>query len=74
MNRATLRSVRSFTGVSICFECRTPSVRSPRLDLTEHREAGWVSRRHLPRYRLRPNQLVAIRKAFATRQISVHRG
>jgi len=74
MSDATLRSGKSFTGVIIYFECRTVSRRPPRLDSTEHCEAAWVSCRDLARYRLRTNQLVAIRKAFAARQARARRG
>lgn len=65
--RNTLRSGESFPGVIVCFECKSNATGSPRLDLSEHRDFAWVSRKALPTYNGLPNQFEAIRRAFSLR-------
>lgn len=65
--RNTLRSGESFSGVIVCYECRTSATRPPRLDQSEHRDFAWVSQRALSNFDGLPEQFAAIRKAFSLR-------
>lgn len=52
-------------GIGRCYECSTRARRDPRLDPHEHTELAWVAPEEVLRYPVPPNQLDAIRKAFA---------
>jgi 8-oxo-dGTP diphosphatase len=65
--RQRWRSRSSVPCVVVCYECRTGATRRPSLDPTERTEFAWVSRTALASYRGRPNQRIAIRKAFSVR-------
>jgi hypothetical protein len=61
------RSGTSVPAVVVCYECRTRAIGPPRLDSSEHWDFAWVSRKALSSYHGRPNQLIAIEKAFSSR-------
>lgn len=63
--RRKLFGRRTIPGILLCYECSTQAPREPRLDRREHTEFAWVALEELRRYRVPPDQEVAIRKAFA---------
>ncbi len=65
--RSRFTTGRRITSVIVCYECSTRTTRAPRLAPEEHTEFRWVRLQEIGRYRLPPNQPVAIRKALAGR-------
>lgn len=64
--RARSISGRRLTVVIVYYRCSTRATGEPRLDPLEHTDFAWVGRDEMGRYPTAPDQLVPIRRAFAT--------